>query len=107
MLGDGCELGSGILSLPTIDPQKSHDIKWDAGPWYDLWCTSDSTEIFLTITVKLLGSTLWAEAGHIVSSAQVQLPVKQNIVPHVGVLAVIGRWPLELFSVSVVLLMFD
>lgn len=82
VLGDGCELGSGILSLPTIDPQKSHDIKWDAGPWYDLWCTSDATEIFLTITVKLLSSTLWAEAGHIVSSAQVQLPVKQNIVPH-------------------------
>ncbi|KAI3445135.1 hypothetical protein Pfo_001800 [Paulownia fortunei] len=81
--GDGCELGSGILSLPTIDPQKSYDIKWDAGPWYDLWCTSDAAEIFLTITIKLLGSTRWAETGHIVSSAQVLLPVKQEIVPHI------------------------
>ncbi|KAH6803430.1 glycoside hydrolase family 2 protein [Perilla frutescens var. frutescens] len=81
--GDGGELGSGILSLPTIDPQKSFDIKWDASPWYDPWCTSDATEIFLTITAKLLSSTRWAEAGHIVSSAQVQLPVKQNIVPHI------------------------
>ncbi|KAK6119212.1 hypothetical protein DH2020_047027 [Rehmannia glutinosa] len=81
--GDGCELGSGILSIPTIAPQKSYDIKWDAGPWYDLWCTSDATEIFLTITVKLLGSTRWAETGHIVSTVQVPLPVKHETVPHI------------------------
>lgn len=82
--GDGYELGSGIFSLPTLDSQKSCDIKWDAGPWYDLWCASDASEIFLTVTVKLLGSTRWAEAGHIVSSAQVRLPAKHEIVHHVG-----------------------
>lgn len=84
MIGDGYELGSGLLNLPTISPQKSIDIKWDAGPWYDQWCTSDAAEIFLTITIKLLGSTRWAEKGHTVSSSQVQLPVKREIVPHVG-----------------------
>ncbi|KAL6493821.1 hypothetical protein OROGR_031730 [Orobanche gracilis] len=82
--GDGYELGSGILSLPTLDSQKSCDIKWNAGPWYGLWCTSDASEIFLTVTVKLLGSSRWAEAGHIVSSAQVQLPVKHEIVHHIN-----------------------
>ncbi|KAL8529235.1 hypothetical protein ACS0TY_006603 [Phlomoides rotata] len=81
--GDGLELGSGVLSLQTISPQKTHDIKWDAGPWYDPWCTSDVTEIFLTISVKFLSSTRWAESGHIVSSAQVLLPVKQDIAPHI------------------------
>lgn len=89
MHGDGCELKSGILSLPAIEPQKSYAVKWDAGPWYDSWSTSDSTEIFLAITVKHLNSTRWAEADHVVSSAQFQLPVKQNIVPHVGVIGVI------------------
>ncbi|KAL0464520.1 UNVERIFIED_CONTAM: Beta-galactosidase [Sesamum latifolium] len=83
MLGDGYELGSGTLSIPTIDPQKSYDIKWDAGPWYTPWCTSDATEMFLTITVKLLSSTRWAEAGHVVSSAQLQLPIKKEIAPHI------------------------
>ncbi|XP_047947875.1 beta-galactosidase [Salvia hispanica] len=81
--GDGSELGSGILSLPIIGPQKSYDMNWEAGPWYNPWCTSDATESFLTITVKLLSSTRWAEAGHIVSSAQIELPVKRNIVPHI------------------------
>ncbi|KAL9175417.1 hypothetical protein ABFS82_02G110800 [Erythranthe guttata] len=81
--GDGIDLGSGLLSLPAIVPQKSYDVKWDAGPWYDLWCTSDAAEIFLTITAKLLGSTRWAEKGHIVSSTQVSLPIKNEAVPHV------------------------
>ncbi|KAL7120394.1 hypothetical protein ACP275_02G120100 [Erythranthe tilingii] len=81
--GDGIDLGSGLLSLPAIVPQKSYDVKWDAGPWYDLWCTSDAAEIFLTITAKLSGSTRWAEKGHIVSSTQVPLPVRKETVPHV------------------------
>lgn len=87
--GDGLELGSGVLSLPTISPQKTYDIKWDAGPWYDPWSSSDASEVFLSITVKSLGSTRWAETGHIVSSAQILLPVKQDIVPHVSVVALL------------------
>ncbi|GER28530.1 beta-galactosidase [Striga asiatica] len=81
---DGYELGSAVLSLPSLEPQKSYDIKWDAGPWHELFCASNAIEIFLTITVKLLGSTRWAEAGHIVSSAQVQLPSKPEIIHRIN-----------------------
>lgn len=84
MHGDGCELGSGILSLPTIAPQKTYESKWDSGPWYDTWCTSDATEIFLTIFVNLLDSTRWSEAGHIVSSTQVLLPKKKEVIHRIS-----------------------
>ncbi|GLT94633.1 hypothetical protein SLE2022_123620 [Rubroshorea leprosula] len=80
--GDGCELGSGILSFAVIEPQSSFDIDWKSGPWYSLWASSDAEEIFLTITTKILHSTRWVEAGHIISSTQVQLPAKREIVPH-------------------------
>ncbi|KAK5826678.1 Beta-galactosidase [Gossypium arboreum] len=83
VLGDGCELGCGILSLPVIEPQSSYDIEWKSGPWYPLWASSDAEEIFLTITTKLLHSKRWVEAGHVVSSTQVQLPSKRDIVPHI------------------------
>ncbi|KAL2478168.1 glycoside hydrolase family 2 protein [Forsythia ovata] len=81
--GDGRELGSGNLNISTIEPQKSCDIKWESGPWYSLWTTSVDMEIFLTITVKLSCSTRWAECGHVISSAQVQLPAKQEFVPQI------------------------
>ncbi|XVF00254.1 hypothetical protein REPUB_Repub03eG0269200 [Reevesia pubescens] len=81
--GDGCELGCGILSLPVIEPQSSYDIEWKSGPWYSLWASSDAEEIFLTITAKLLQSKRWVEAGHVVSSTQVQLPAKRDILPHI------------------------
>lgn len=83
VLGDGCELGCGILSLPVIEPQSSYDIEWKSGPWYPLGASSDAEEIFLTITTKLLHSKRWVEAGHVVSSTQVQLPSKRDIVPHI------------------------
>ncbi|OMO87190.1 hypothetical protein COLO4_20752 [Corchorus olitorius] len=81
--GDGCELGCGTLSLPVIEPQSSYDIEWKSGPWYPLWASSDAEEIFLTITAKLLYSKRWVEAGHVVSSTQVQLPAKRDILPHI------------------------
>ncbi|KAL6989747.1 beta-galactosidase [Sarracenia purpurea var. burkii] len=81
--GDGCELGSGILSLPSIEPQSSYEIMWTAGPWYSLWDSSDAAEAFLTVTVKLLESTRWVESGHVISCTQVQLPAKREFVPHV------------------------
>ncbi|KAK8977634.1 hypothetical protein V6N11_013418 [Hibiscus sabdariffa] len=83
VLGDGCELGCGVLSVPVIEPQKSCDIEWKSGPWYPLWTSSDSVEIILTITAKLLHPKRWVEAGHVVSSTQVQLPAKRDIVPHI------------------------
>ncbi|KZV17252.1 beta-galactosidase [Dorcoceras hygrometricum] len=81
--GDGVELGSGNLSIHNVEPQKSFDIKWTVGPWYAIWSTSDAAEIFLSITVLLKHSTRWAETGHVVSTSQILLPAKQEIVPHI------------------------
>lgn len=85
--GDGCELGSGNLSLPLIEPQKTYHIESQSAPWHTLWASSSAEEFFLTITAKLLHSTCWVEAGHVISSTQVQLPVKREFVPHVTTLA--------------------
>lgn len=79
---DGYKLGSDKLSLPPIKPQSSYVVDWQSGPWYSLWHSSSSEEIFLTITAKLLNPTRWVEAGHIVTTAQVQLPSKRDTVPH-------------------------
>lgn len=81
--GDGHELGSGILSLPAIKPQSNYDIKWESAPWHSLWASSSAGEFFLTITAKLLHSTRWVEAGHVISSTQVQLPPRKEIIPYV------------------------
>ncbi|XP_051122924.1 uncharacterized protein LOC127245866 [Andrographis paniculata] len=80
MHGDGSAVGCGVLNLPTIAPQKSHDMEWDSGPWHHLWDKSDAAEIFLTVSARLLSLTRWSEAGHIVSSTQVLLPMKTEIV---------------------------
>lgn len=80
--GDGCNLGSGTLSLPIVGPQSSFDIELEKGPWYSVWASCYATEIFLTISAKLLHSTRWTEAGHIVSSTQVQLPAKEVLAHH-------------------------
>ncbi|KAJ0046595.1 hypothetical protein Pint_05265 [Pistacia integerrima] len=81
--GDGCMLGSGVLSLPVIQPQSSYDIELKSSPWYSQWASCSAEEIFLTITGKLLDSTRWVEAGHVVSSTQVQLPSKRETIRHV------------------------
>lgn len=80
---DGYNLGSGILSLAPIKPQSSYVVDWQSGPWYSLWASSSSEEVFLSISAKLLNTTRWVEAGHIVSTAQIQLPSRREIVPHV------------------------
>ncbi|XP_060675470.1 uncharacterized protein LOC125421374 [Ziziphus jujuba] len=80
--GDGWKLGSGILSFPLIKPQSSYDIEWQSAPWSTLWSSSSAEDIFLTITAKLSQSTRWVEAGHVISSTQVQLPAKRKFVPH-------------------------
>ncbi|TXG49102.1 hypothetical protein EZV62_024977 [Acer yangbiense] len=81
--GDGQKLGSGNLSLPLIKPQSSYDIEFKSSPWYSPWASSSAEEMFLTITAKLTHSTRWVEGGHVISSTQVQLPAKRDIVPHV------------------------
>lgn len=82
ILGDGCQLGTGQLSLPSIEPQSSYDMNWESGPWYDAWTSASSTEVFLTVDAKLLHPTSWVEAGHVISSTQVQLPTKRDHAPH-------------------------
>lgn len=82
--GDGCKLGSGILSLPIIEPQSSYTIEYESGPWYSPWASSSAEEHFLTISAKLLQSTRWVEAGHVISSTQILLPAKRESVPHVS-----------------------
>ncbi|XXG81488.1 hypothetical protein AAC387_Pa09g2110 [Persea americana] len=81
--GDGYLLGSGILSLPVIEPLSSHDIDLDSSPWYSLWKSSSATEVFVTITAELAHSTRWAKAGHIVASTQMPLPAKSEHNSHV------------------------
>ncbi|MQL91821.1 hypothetical protein Taro_024432 [Colocasia esculenta] len=81
--GDGCRLGFGMLDLPPIEPQNRYAIEWDSYPWFSLWQSSSATEIFLTITAKLIHSTRWAKSGHVISSTQLQLPGKGQQAPHV------------------------
>ncbi|VFQ61399.1 unnamed protein product [Cuscuta campestris] len=80
--GDGCELGSGTLDVPPIVPQGTHRIQWENGPWYSLWSSSRASEVFLTITAKILHSTRWADSGHLISSTQILLPAKLEPLPH-------------------------
>lgn len=91
ILGDGSELGSGVLSLPQIEPQSSYTMDWKSGPWYTAWTSCTSEEIFLTVTMKLLHSTRWVEAGHVISSTQMQLPSNRKFGPHVMPLFYIGN----------------
>lgn len=78
--GDGCKLDSGNIDLPTLDPQSSYDIKWESGPWYSSWASSSAAENFLTITANISRPTRWLESGHVVSSQQLELPLKKDFV---------------------------
>ncbi|CAH9085204.1 unnamed protein product, partial [Cuscuta epithymum] len=79
--GDGCELGSGTLGVLTIEPQATHRIQWECGPWYSLWSSSTVSDFFLTIIAKLLHSKRWANGGHLISSTQLFLPAKPESIP--------------------------
>lgn len=83
LCGDGCTLGSGILSIPIIEPQISYDIMLESSPWYSLWKSSVATEIFLTVTAKLQQRKRWVNDGHVVASTQLCLPAKTKTAPHV------------------------
>ncbi|KAL8172347.1 hypothetical protein V2J09_024151 [Rumex salicifolius] len=80
--GDGSELGSGALPIRELEPQSSTVIDWKSGPWYRLWTASQATEVFLTISAKLSQAARWAEAGHIISSTQLELPSRKEIGSH-------------------------
>lgn len=76
--GDGCELGCGLLDLPSIQPQGYFYIELSSSPWYNLWKTSSAIELFLTINTELKNSTRWADTGHIIASTQLSLPVEKK-----------------------------
>lgn len=90
--GDGCKLESGIISLPTLDPQSSYDIKWESSPWYQSWASSSAAETFLTITASLLKPTRWLQSGHLVSSQQIELPLKKDFVSPVSSFIEVTKW---------------
>lgn len=72
--GDGDSFGSGILPAPVIEPQGSYAVEWESCPWFSIWESSLAREGFLTIISKLMYSTRWASAGHVVASTQLCLP---------------------------------
>lgn len=82
-MGDGCNLGSGVLNVPVIEPQSSYDIELDSCPWISLWASSSAIEIFVTIIAKMNHSTRWVKDGHIIASSQLCLPSRRNPGPHV------------------------
>lgn len=81
--GDGNKLGSGILSVPPIEPQSSYDIEWESSPPHSLWAPSSASEAFLTVTATLLSTTRWTEAGHVLATVQIQLPSNGKVAPYV------------------------
>ncbi|KAK3163026.1 hypothetical protein QOZ80_1BG0096690 [Eleusine coracana subsp. coracana] len=81
--GDGCILGSGSLSVPTLAPQTSQLIDMESSPWFPLCNTSSVKEVFLSVNVTLRHQTRWAQEGHLLASAQFCLPQKNAFSPHV------------------------
>lgn len=80
--GDGCELGSGMLNVPLIEPQDSYEFELESSPWSSLLKSCLAVEIFLTLTATLRHSTRWAKDGHILASVQLCLPAKRKSPPH-------------------------
>ncbi|PKA53701.1 beta-galactosidase [Apostasia shenzhenica] len=95
--GDGCGLGSGILSFPIISPQNSYEIELESCPWHSLLNSHLAAEIFLTITIKLIHSTRWAKEGHILASCQLNLPSRRNLRPHIEGFSLIEKGVMPCF----------
>jgi beta-galactosidase len=85
--GDGCILGSGSLSVPTLAPQASQLIDMESSPWFPLCSTSSVKEVFLSVNVTKGHQTRWAQEGHLLASAQFYLPQKIAFPPHVCLLS--------------------
>ncbi|XP_024380788.1 uncharacterized protein [Physcomitrium patens] len=75
---DGSVLESGTLDLPAIEPTKKHYLKLNSGPWASRWKEAEANEIFLDITAYLSAPTRWADAGHVLASEQMELPVSKH-----------------------------
>eukprot|EP00252_Welwitschia_mirabilis_P000332 TRINITY_DN10368_c0_g1_i2.p1 TRINITY_DN10368_c0_g1~~TRINITY_DN10368_c0_g1_i2.p1 ORF type:complete len:877 (-),score=157.19 TRINITY_DN10368_c0_g1_i2:140-2770(-) len=97
LIGDGKTLGSGSLDLPVIQPQEKHLLLFEKGPWYICYVDSLATELFLTITVRILFPTRWADAGHIVGSEQVPIFPKSK---SSSIVATISNTSLEVTQIE-------
>jgi beta-galactosidase len=73
--GDGAVLERGTLDLPAIEPSKKYCVELKSGPWASRWQESEASEVFLDITANLSVPTRWADAGHLLASEQLKLPV--------------------------------
>lgn len=81
--GDGNIIGSGLLEVPIIAPQKDYVLKFESSPWNTLWKRCEANEIYLTITTKLKHSTRWVKEGHVFASTQLSLPASNSSISHV------------------------
>ncbi|XP_078178746.1 glycoside hydrolase family 2 protein isoform X1 [Carex rostrata] len=81
--GDGNIIGSGLLEVPIIAPQKDHVLKFESSPWKTLWKRCEANEIYLTIITKLKHSTRWVKEGHVFASTQLSLPASNSSISHV------------------------
>lgn len=89
MAADGRVVGSGPLSLPTIQPGSKWKLEHESAPWLSCWERTAAGELFLTITASLTSDTPWAGPGHVVASQQLSLPVR-TVRERQGLLSVAG-----------------
>lgn len=89
---DGSVLESGTLDLPAIEPTKKHYLKLNSGPWASRWKEAEANEIFLDITAYLSAPTRWADAGHVLASEQMELPVSKHAQRQVFIFFLVLLW---------------
>lgn len=80
---DGSVLETGTLQLPPLAPTAKHTMKLESGSWASKWKNSIGREIFLDIVAYLSAPSRWADAGHILASQQILLPVFKPSEPEV------------------------
>lgn len=80
---DGSVLETGTLQLPPLAPTSKHSMKLESGPWASKWQDSIGREIFLDIVAYLSAPSRWADAGHVLASQQILLPVSKPSEPEV------------------------
>jgi len=67
---DGRTIAEGTLDMPKIGPKQSGLITIDAEPPKSAWHGA-----YLNISYRLAKSVVWAESGHEVAFAQLEIPV--------------------------------
>lgn len=89
---DGTVLESGALNLPEMESSKKYSINLMSGPWASRWREAEANEVFLDITASLSAPTRWADAGHLLASEQIELPVCRPAKRQVLILVPVSSW---------------